>query len=172
MKYHERDLLLAADTGAVTVLLSSIGAKTLRCNHLLRLSYDLVSPKFHSELADLRNAKRMYDSPRAGEARAMGIGASAADVALKIGLEVAGGGGGRGVGAGVGVGVGAGVGVGVGSGVGDGAGASQVARATSAEPEPEPEPEPEQIPSPRVGSPDDQLVEAGVRTAAEVRVAS
>jgi hypothetical protein len=174
LKYHERSLLAVDETGPAIMVLSEMPAKTLRCNHLLRLSYDLVSPKFHSELADLRNAKRMYDSPRAGEARAMGIGASAADVALKIGLEVAGGGGGRGVGAGVGVGVGAGVGVGVGSGVGGGAGASQVARATSAEPEPdpEPEPEPEQIPSPRVGSPDDQLVEAGVRTAAEVRVAS
>jgi hypothetical protein len=140
LKYHERALLAVDETGPAIMALSEIPAKTLRCNHLLRLSYDLVSAKFHSEVADLRNAKRMYESPRAAEARALGIGASAADVALKIGLEVAGSGPDRPAAEASGVG-------------GDSESALQGSRANSAEPEPEPELEPALIPSPRVGSP-------------------
>eukprot|EP01043_Picozoa_sp_COSAG02_P029644 COSAG02_NODE_1855_length_10650_cov_4.154677_6_plen_546_part_00 len=152
LKYHERALLAVDETGPAIMALSEIPAKTLRCNHLLRLSYDLVSAKFHSEVADLRNAKRMYESPRAAEARAMGIGASTAEMAPTIGLDVPGGDSDPHA-------------VGVGTSVGGGSDSElQGSRANSAEPEPEPEPEPQPepepalIPSPRVGSPSEEAL--------------
>ncbi len=145
LKYHERALLAVDETGPAIMALSEVPAKTLRCNHLLRLSYDLVSAKFHSEIADLRNAKRMYESPRAAEARAMGIGASSAEMAT-TGLEVSGGASDPHA---------AGVGIAAGGGSES---EVQGSRANSAEPEPEPEPElePTLIPSPRVGSPSEE----------------
>ena len=139
LKYHERSLLAIDETGPAIMALSEIPAKTLRCNHLLRLSYDLVSAKFHSEVADLRNAKRMHESPQETEARVRGIGASTAGAAPQVGLEI--GGGAEQSAAGQGSGAGSG-----------GDSGSPVARANSAEPEPEPE----LIPSPRVGSPNEE----------------